>query len=174
MRPWYSPIAGLAVLFAQHAIAGGIQGYGLHQYDPLCAESCLRSLTSLSLSCTEHSGGDGHSMMMMMTTSPACRASDTAFLTSVAWCISDKCAGLEVSKLEAYWEGWVTGSKDVVPKWTYSEALAEVHPRPPKYQITSTDMSLNVISVVNPMTYLMQWNVLGNVLNEENLESTYG
>ncbi|KAL6912475.1 hypothetical protein FSST1_010235 [Fusarium sambucinum] len=171
MQPWQS-LACFVVLVTQ-AAASGIEGYGLTSYDPLCAETCLRSLSSLSLSCSEHGDGHGHMMMAMITT-PACRANDTAFLTSTAWCLSVKCADQHASKLEAYWEGWVTGSKDVVPKWTYSEALAEIDTRPPSYHIADTDMSLNETSVVNPNTYLKQWNVLGHVKREITLESTYG
>ncbi|CAG1959089.1 unnamed protein product [Fusarium graminearum] len=172
MRLWHSLFAWFVVLVTR-AAANGIEGYGLSSYDPLCAESCLRSLSSLSLSCSEHSDGHGH-MMMAMVTTPACRANNTAFLTSTAWCLSVKCADQHVSKLEAYWEKWVTGSKEVVPKWTYSESLAEVDPRPPKYEVADIDMSLNETSVVNPTAYLKQWNVLGGVKREITLESTYG
>ncbi|CEI67977.1 hypothetical protein FVEN_g7750 [Fusarium venenatum] len=171
MQPWQS-LACFFILVTR-AAASGIEGYGLTSYDPLCAETCLRSLSSLLLSCSEHGDGHGH-MMMAMVTTPACRANDTAFLTSTTWCLSVKCADQHVSKLEAYWEEWVTGDKDVVPKWTYSEALAEVDPRPPSYHIADTDMSLNETSVVNPDIYLKQWNVLGHVRHEIFLESTYG
>lgn len=172
MQPWHSLFTCYAVLITR-AASSGIEGYGLTSYDPLCAESCLRSLSSLSLSCSEHGDGHGH-MMTTVVTTPACRANDTAFLTSTAWCLSVKCADQYTSKLEAYWERWVTGSKDVVPKWTYSESLAQVDPRPPRHQVADTDMELNETVVVNPSTYLAQWNVLGGVRNEIRLESTYG
>ncbi|KAF0645901.1 hypothetical protein FPSE5266_07788 [Fusarium pseudograminearum] len=169
---WHSLFAWFVVLVTR-AAANGIEGYGLSSYDPLCAESCLRSLSSLSLSCSEHGGGHGH-MMMAMATSPACRANNTTFLASTAWCLSVKCADQHVSKLEAYWEKWVTGSKEVVPKWTYSESLAEADPWPQRLQIGEIDMSLNETSVVNPTAYLKQWNVLGGVKREITLESTHG
>ncbi|UZP40438.1 hypothetical protein NXS19_008254 [Fusarium pseudograminearum] len=169
---WHSLFAWFVVLVTR-AAANGIEGYGLSSYDPLCAESCLRSLSSLSLSCSEHGGGHGH-MMMAMATSPACRANNTAFLASTAWCLSVKCADQHVSKLEAYWEKWVTGSKEVVPKWTYSESLAEADPWPQRLQIGEIDMSLNETSIVNPTAYLKQWNVLGGVKREITLESTHG
>jgi hypothetical protein len=87
--------------------------------------------------------------------------------------MSDKCVGVPASKLEAYWEDWVTGDKGVQPKWTFSEALANVDPRPPKAQLNSSDTTLNATSIVAPTTYLSQWNVLGAVRDETAIESKY-
>lgn len=115
---------------------------------------------------------DGHSHMS--PTTPGCYAHDTPFLTSVAWCMNTKCENVAVSKIEHYWEKKVTGSAQVPPKWSYSEALAEIRARPPTYQVDSADMELNVTAVVNPTIYLSQWNVLGNVRDTAILESTYG
>ncbi|KAH0491920.1 hypothetical protein TgHK011_003322 [Trichoderma gracile] len=145
-----------------------LEGFGRTSYDPLCAESCLRSFTSLMLPCTDMEHGMG-----MMSTPPSCRAESTPFLTSVAWCMSDKCVGVPASKLEAYWEDWVTGDKGVQPKWTFSEALANVDPRPPKLQLNSSDTTLNATSIVSPTTYPSQWNVLGAVRDETAIESKY-
>ncbi|KAI1045562.1 hypothetical protein LB505_013139 [Fusarium chuoi] len=68
----------LLALQVSSTYAQGLEGYGLTSYDPVCAEACLRSFTPLMLPCS--SMHDGH-----MATPPACRANDTAFLTSVAW-----------------------------------------------------------------------------------------
>ena len=45
-------------------------GYGLFPYDPLCAESCLRSLTGYTLECTMPAMDHGHMMMMASSTNP--------------------------------------------------------------------------------------------------------
>ncbi|PTB77024.1 ferric reductase-like transmembrane component [Trichoderma longibrachiatum ATCC 18648] len=164
-----SVFAASVASFWAHGAVALLEGFGRTSYDPLCAESCLRSFTSLMLPCTDMEEGD----MGMMTTPPSCRAESIPFLTSVAWCMSDKCVGVPASKLEAYWENWVTGDKGVQPKWTYSEALAKVDPRPPKLQLTGYDTNLNATSIVAPTTYLSQWNVLGAVRDETAIESKY-
>lgn len=109
-------------------------------------------------------GGGGHSMSM---TPPECFAADGPFLTSVAWCLHSKCAaasGVPASKLESFWEQFVTGSAGKVPaRWTYAEALAVVDPRPPPRQLGASDRELNATSIVNPVVYLMQWNVSGGL-----------
>ncbi|EXM20426.1 hypothetical protein V3481_016258 [Fusarium oxysporum f. sp. vasinfectum] len=147
--------------------AQGLEGYGLTSYDPVCAEACLRSFTPLMLPCS--SMHDGH-----MATPPACRANDTAFLTSVAWCMSDNCADEKLSKIEGYWEEWITGSKFVPAKWSYSEALMEVDPKPPRYQLNMTDKVLNQTSTLAPVAYLSQWNSLWATNHEMIMGARYG
>jgi hypothetical protein len=114
-------------------------------------------------------------MMGMMSTSAECYAKDTAFLTSVAYCMSMKCNDFHIpaSKLESFWEEQVTGHPDIPAKWSYAESLFNAHPSPPTYQLTSNDTILNFTSLVNPSIYLAQWNVLSAVYRESILESTY-
>ena len=149
-------------------------GYGLFPYDPLCAESCLRSLTGYTLECTMPAMDHGDMMMMSSSTTPDCFASDTAFLTTVAWCFNTKCAefNIPVSKLQFYWEKFVTGSSKVPAKWTYPIALSKVT-SPPTHVLNSSDTDLTVTSIVSPDMYLKQWNVLGMVARENVVESKY-
>lgn len=167
-----------SVLLAPRVLATSdvlLAGFGFSPYEPLCAESCLRSFTSYMLSCTPRGDDDSHSHSHMSPTSPECYANDTSFLTSVAWCFSDRCADYDipVSKLQEFWEQSVTGTSKVAPKWPYSVALENVDPKPPTYQMTSTDTDLNQTSLVSPDSYLAQWNVLGNVAREALVESNY-
>ncbi|KAH7036005.1 uncharacterized protein B0I36DRAFT_421557 [Microdochium trichocladiopsis] len=170
------------------ACAQLLVGYGNSPYNPLCAEACLRSFSSLQLDCEflsannddqpDHSGS-GHSRRhAMMDTTPECFANNTPFLTSVAWCMSTKCAeqsGVPDSLVQHYWEYWITGTKGAVPpKWSYAEALAAVDPAPPVAELEPSNMMLNETSLVAPGTYLAQWNVLGAVNYEIERESTYG
>lgn len=157
----------LLALQVSSTYAQGLEGYGLTSYDPVCAEACLRSFTPLMLPCS--SMHDGH-----MATPPACRANDTAFLTSVAWCMSDNCADEKLSKIEGYWEEWITGSKFVPAKWSYSEALMEVDPKPPRYQLNMTDKVLNQTSTLAPVAYLSQWNSLWATNHEMIMGARYG
>ncbi|EJT76711.1 hypothetical protein GGTG_06627 [Gaeumannomyces tritici R3-111a-1] len=169
--------AWLGLLALPTAAQYHLIGLGYLPYDPLFAESCLRSLSTYTLGCTpEMDMAGGHAGHAMSMTPPECFAADDAFLTSVAWCLHSKCAdsGVPASKLESFWEQFVTGSAGRLPaKWTYSEALAAVDPRPPSRQPDASDCELNVTSVVNPVVYLMQWNVLGAVVDESKTESKY-
>ncbi|KAK5660439.1 hypothetical protein OQA88_12983 [Cercophora sp. LCS_1] len=164
-----------ALSLSNPALAAGpafLTGYGFTPYDPLCAESCLRSLSSYMLACSPAS--DDHSHSHMSSTPPECYADDTPFLTSVAWCFHSRCASfnIPVSKLQRFWEQSVTGTPKVAPKWPYSVALANIT-SPPTYQLGSDDTHLNQTSLVVETTYLAQWNVLGGVAREGLVESNY-
>lgn len=96
-------------------------------------------------------------MSMAMSTSPACYASDTFFLTTLAYCLNTTCVGSsEVPgwKIEQFWETEVTGDSSVIPKWTYARALTEIT------TITmieyNSSMMLNETAVVHPETLKMQ------------------
>lgn len=156
---------------------GALNGFPVNPYDPFCAMSCLRSLYGLTLSCS--SMGDTVGMMDMVTTS-ACWAENTPYLTSLAWCMHTKCADRNVlnSKLEYFWENQATGQSNagqigVPAKWSYSEALANI-PSPPTIEITPEDMVLNDTSLVSPLVYQEQWNILTGVQRETVQENAYG
>jgi len=152
-----------------------LTGYGFSPYDPRCARSCLRLFTSYKLSYTPTSNNGGHNHGKRPKTSPECYADDTSFLTSVAWCFSEKCADHDVpiSKLQQLWEQSVTGTSKVSPKWPYSVALANVDPRPPTYQLTLSDTDLNQTSLIHPDKYLAMWNAMDNLEREALVESNY-
>jgi hypothetical protein len=65
-------------------------------------------------------------------TTPECRAADTPFLQTLAYCISTQCEpfNIKASKLEWYWEEKATGSLTAVPKWTYAQALESIEEKP--------------------------------------------
>ncbi|KAM0304808.1 hypothetical protein ACHAPM_002923 [Fusarium culmorum] len=164
----------LLVIYTSSASATSLPGFGLKLYDPLCAESCVRSFSSLKLSCSIVSQGvHKRATHSPVFTPPKCKANNEAFLTSVASCFNTKCSEEKMSKLEAFWEESVTGTNKVPAKWTYSEALAEVQEHPAKYQLKPTDFSLNETSIAEPTTYLKQWNQLGGYRNEMEIESRY-
>ncbi|OCL07257.1 hypothetical protein AOQ84DRAFT_377858 [Glonium stellatum] len=123
--------------------------------------------------------GDTLGMMTMMTTS-SCWATNTPYLTSLAWCMHTKCAKFNIlnSKLEYFWEQEATGQstagvKIVPPKWSYAEALANVT-TPPTKQLVANDTDLNTTSLVAPDVYQAQWNVLTSVQRETTIENSYG
>ena len=156
----------------------GLIGFPANAYDPFCATSCLRSFASLMLDCSNTTGD--MLGMMVMTTSTECYASNTPFLTSVAWCTHVKCAGLDLapSELESWWETVVTGQQaagvsTVPPKWSYQESLAQVA-KPPTLQLAAADTDLNTTSLVSEAVYLGQWNALTCTWQESATENQFG
>ncbi|KAJ6257546.1 Ferric/cupric reductase transmembrane component [Drechslerella dactyloides] len=173
------PSVSLATLMLATSVAGQgqLNGFPASPYDPFCAMSCLRSLSSLMLDCS--SMGQTIGMMTMSTTSD-CWASNTPYLTSLAWCMHTKCAAYDVpkSKLEWFWETEATGQTKagavtVPAKWSYAEALAHVV-EPVTVQLKAGDMDLNATSIVSPDVYLRQWNVLTSIQRETTIENAYG
>lgn len=173
---WSTWLLAASVL-AGSPFQGALDGFPVNPYDPFCAMSCLRSLYSLMLSCS--SMGDTVGMMTMTTTS-ACWAENTPYLTSLAWCMHTKCAEYNItnSKLEYFWETETTGQSNageigVPPKWSYSDTLLNI-PNPPTIQLTPSDKWLNDTSLVSPLVYQEQWNVLTSVQRETVHENAYG
>ena len=171
-------LVGSLCLLSTYVVGEGeLTGFPANPYDPYCAMSCLRSLYALTLSCSNMGDTVG---MMTMTTSSSCWASNTPYLTSLAWCMHTKCAEFDVpnSKLESFWEQEATGQSTagvatVPAKWTFAEALANA-PHPPTSQLTATDTELNSTSLVPLDVYQMQWNILTSVQREVTIENGYG
>lgn len=163
------PVSVLAV--------GELTGFPANPYDPFCGMACLRSFSSLMLACSD--GGEMVGMHAQMTSS-SCWASDTSYLTSLAWCMHEKCStiGIPNSKLERFWETDATGQqsagvKTVKPKWSYAEALAQVEDKP-TVQLTRADTDLNTTALVSPDVYLAQYNILYSIQREITVENGYG
>lgn len=160
--------ATLALVSALAGTAGasGLTGITYFPYSPYCAMTCLRSFSSLMLSCSRMVGMD-------VSTSTECWASNTPYLTSVAYCISIKCADGDylASTLEAFWEENITGQSSdgvftVPAKWTYQQSLENIASPP--------TMDLNVTSLVAPATYQSQYNTLTTVQYETTTEYQFG
>lgn len=172
-------LLGAACLLPSSVLGEGeLTGFPANPYDPYCAMACLRSLSSLTLDC---SSSEGDMLgMVQMTTSSECWASNTPYLTSLAWCMKTRCYGLDIpaSKFESFWEldatGQTSAGVEVVPaKWSYAESLAQID-SPPTFQLSATDVSLNQTSLVNDHVYTMQWNILTSVQEETTRENAMG
>ncbi|KAJ3043479.1 hypothetical protein HDV00_004867 [Rhizophlyctis rosea] len=164
--------AGLASAHA--SVAHSFAGYGFSWYDPACGYACRDALSGAMLSCStmDHSMGD----MMMTMTSPECKANDTAFLTSVAYCMSQHCDDVDVpmSKRQKFWEEQVTGDDDVPPQWGYERSLVEVGSTAPTAVYNASDMStLNKTVVVAPEDYENQHKFMVNFDFMEALQAKY-
>ncbi|KAF2791559.1 hypothetical protein K505DRAFT_419063 [Melanomma pulvis-pyrius CBS 109.77] len=158
---------------------GEINGMPVNPYYPFCAMTCLRSISSLTLSCSTMEGGTLG--MMKMLTPSACWAENTPYLATLAYCMHEKCAEYNntIAELENFWETQATGQSNagqtgVPPKWSYSESLANVSASPPTTVLDAKDTSLNVTSLVNPLIYFKQWNILTSVQRETAQENVFG
>lgn len=108
-----------------------------------------------------------------MITTPECRSTDTAFLTTLALCMKEQCEAFNVEawRLEKYWITKATGDAAVVPKWSWAEAVEAA-------QTPSRD--LNTEEVINGTMAVPvdAWNAEKRSLEEferqETLHSRYG
>lgn len=126
------------------------------------------------LSCSEHDHGGGHSMHGGGGTTPECRAGDTSFLTTLAYCISTHCDADNVPawKREKYWADKTTGDKTVLPKWTYAQALVQVDGTPEKE--LGEDEMLDFTAKVDEETHQLYRNTLEHFEYAETRHSAYG
>lgn len=155
----------------------GLTGLPTNGYDPVCAMACVRSLYTLGVSC---SAGGGTLGMIALTTTPECWATNDPYLTSLAYCMKAECAKYNIlnSKFESFWELQATGQsnagvKTVPAKWSYAEALAQLS-SPPNVTLAAKATWLNQTSLVNPVTYMAQYNVLYAVQRETGFENLSG
>jgi len=123
-------------------------------YNPNCAYACRSVFSSAMLACSGHDhGGGGHHGGG--ATTPECRAGDTPWLTSLAYCINATCTDdIAPWKLEKYWADECTGEKAVWPKWSYHEALAQVEQAPTEKLSEEDEMPvLNFTASYNEETW---------------------
>jgi hypothetical protein len=168
----------LAILVG--SVLGKLVGYGIWPYKPVCAFACLRALSGYRLSCSSemdmHGGMHSHNSA---TTSPQCRAEDTSWLTTLAYCAQTKCAAesgaVHISELEGFWEAQSTEDPTISPKWTFSQAVANVT-EPPQRELgaDAEAQMLNFTALVSPEAYTSQYNAMFAVQRETVVESSYG
>ncbi|PVH81805.1 hypothetical protein DL98DRAFT_623037, partial [Cadophora sp. DSE1049] len=151
----------------------GLVGFGIYPYSPYCAYTCLRSIEGLMLACSEAMDMSGMMIHGATATPTECRAQDTPWLTTLAWCLKTKCDDLKTSQIEAFWEQQSTEDPTVPAKWGYEAALLNIT-EAPTHVLTAADEDLNFTSIVNPDTYQALWNTLTSVQRENVVEGAFG
>ncbi|KPA37340.1 ferric-chelate reductase [Fusarium langsethiae] len=138
----------------------GVIGYGVTMYDPPCAYECIDTVKSWSLNCAGDHGMD-HDMgsMDMAAATPECKATNDAFLETMAWCFHIYCKDINNSTLERVWEMDIVGRNKVQPspKHSYQVALALAYKSPPTEVVDSAAV-LNKTSLVDEATWLSNSN----------------
>jgi hypothetical protein len=142
-------------VFAMSASESAFPGYGFSWYGPVCGYACNAALANAMLSCTEMDHSMDHMGMSMGMTTPECRASDTSFLTTLAYCMNTTC-DIPIWKREKFWANQATGDETVPPKWTYEQALAEIKGKPTVVFNQSSEDVLDGTQIVNQETYGIQ------------------
>lgn len=170
------PIQLLNLCFLSLSPVSAFIGHGIAMYDPSCAFACRAVIASALLSCSEpqaHSGGHSHGSDPV--TPPECRASDAPFLTTLAYCINSTCTPYEVSiwRLERYWVDKTTGDPTVLPRWSYSEALAQVD-QPPAMEFTEDIETINATLAIPEEAWLADKLSMEYFEVQETLHARYG
>ena len=159
----------LARSIAGHLVSRNFPGYGFWWYDPNCAFSCHDAISAAMLNCT-NMGDMGH----MGPTSPQCYATDTAYLTTLAYCMKTHCDDDDVPtyKREDFWATKFTGDPDVMPMWDYATSLAMVK-KPPTIEYNSTAGVLNQTMLVSQEDYDIQHKFNIIFMDMETLQAKY-
>ncbi|USP76285.1 ferric reductase-like transmembrane component [Curvularia clavata] len=146
-----------------HLTSNYFPGYGFAWYDPNCGFSCYNAVSSTRLSCPTADTLAGHSMGMGMdmatgAPTPGCRAQSLPFLETIAYCMSTRCdTDVPVWKREEFWATKLISG--VVPKWTYSETLAQLGNSTPTmvYNASSTEV-MTMPMTISDSDYNKQFN----------------
>jgi hypothetical protein len=161
------PIIYLTSVFFGLALASdppGMIGYGIKHFNPACASACAIPAQQGSLTCSTPGGMTFKENLMFMLTSPGCYASNTPYLTTVAYCIKQNCQGENIDLLEHFWRVKMTQTEgEVVPKWTYQQALLQVNGTPTG--MVASMAPLNRTMLVSNATWSKFYNSF--IVNEE-------
>lgn len=150
----------------------GIVGFGISLYPDLCCQTCHDSLSSLYLTCTTFMSmqkrGMGDSTMMGMT-SDECRAGNTAWLQTMAYCIQRRCDTDRYpadKQEECFRNQAVAGA----PGPTFRDSLPAT---PPTVELSRDAMWLNTTSLVNSQLYDARHGTLAEFARSENMHTRY-
>jgi hypothetical protein len=161
----------------------GVVGFGISLYEDLCCQACHDSLSALYLNCTtfmpmdDGMGGmamkkvkrDGMDMSMMGMTSDECRASNTPWLQTMAYCIQQNCnADMYPADKQA-----TCFSNQALAGASSPTLQQSLPPTAPTVELASDAMWLNETSLVNAELYYSTHGTLGEFARSEYLHTRY-
>jgi hypothetical protein len=99
------------------------------------------------------------SSMHMAAATPECKATNDAFLQTLAWCFHTHCADVKNSTLERVWEMDIVGRNKVQPspRYSYQVALALASRSPPT-EVVDSEAVLNTTSLIDEEVWLSNFN----------------
>ena len=106
-------------------------------------------------------------------TTPECRSGDSSFLTTLAWCMNERCTPfyVEAWRLERYWSSKATGDPTVLPKWTFAQAVEAASPPVIDFNAEETINGTERLPIDD---WDAQRRTLEEFEHQETLHSTYG
>jgi hypothetical protein len=138
----------------------GLIGLGANLYDLPCGTACYEGIAFNPLVCTpktSNGNSHGHKGPKEPTTPSSCFATDSSFLTTLAWYIRQNCPNIETWKIEKFWRYNAVNKKifpvPPVPKWTYQESLQNINETPT--QMMEMGTLLDKTMIVNSQQYTL-------------------
>ncbi|KAF5672286.1 ferric reductase Fre2p [Fusarium heterosporum] len=155
---------------AAHALVP-LDGYGRETFKIPCAKACTWAVPT-TLDCPEFSGLSAKERAHTHP-SAACKSNDTAYLTSIAWCIHSRCdRDIKLYKIEEFWETNMIQQSESL-RYSYFEALSEVDAKNPPKPMSAEETLLNRTISITDQEYQAQLNgVKGRKATNRN-ESKY-
>ncbi|KAH8658205.1 ferric reductase like transmembrane component [Xylariales sp. PMI_506] len=155
----------------------GIIGFGISYLEDLCCQACYDSLSALNLNCTtfdddadsDMEGMDMGSDSSMGMTSDACRATNTPWLQTMAYCIQQNCNADGYSaenQAKCFSVHAVAGASEP----TFQESLPATAPT---VELDADAEWLNVTSLVNSEVYYSTHGSEGNFAASEYYHTRY-
>ncbi|CAJ0545121.1 Ff.00g085940.m01.CDS01 [Fusarium sp. VM40] len=148
-----------------------LEGYGRESYPVPCAQACTWVMPT-SLDCPEYADLSAEERAAAYP-SAACMSNDTAYLTSIAWCIHSHCSeGIKMYKIETFWETLMIYQSESL-RYSYPEALAQVNAKKPPKPMSPEETMLNRTISIDDESYQAQLNGVRGYKATSKNESTY-
>jgi hypothetical protein len=118
----------------------GLLGLGRTIFSPTCCYACLSTLWGLELSCSQPENTQTFAL-----STPQCHASNAPYLSSLAYCLKEKCPvdGVSDREIQTCW-AQVAGDGTPVTDWETNLPIEA-----PTEQLSYDATILNVTSLVN-------------------------
>ncbi|KAK4223854.1 putative ferric reductase transmembrane component [Podospora fimiseda] len=160
----------------------GLVGFGLKPIPSYCGQACHWPMLSYRLECTPQDAVPDVSGWY--PDSAECKANDTPYLTTLAWCLHTRCRKEHtISQLEQFWEEQVTrniavytntSKKQLPAKWSYGQTLDHIT-KPPTQELGPPDTTiLNFTALVPESKFILQFNTGAGITEEQRKGATYG
>ncbi|KAM0209028.1 hypothetical protein ACHAQI_006724 [Fusarium lateritium] len=148
-----------------------LEGYGRNSYEVPCAQACTWGMPT-ALDCPEYADMSAEERAAAYP-SAACMSNDTAYLTSIAWCIHSHCSeSIKLYKIEKFWETTMIYQAESL-RYSYPEALAQVNAKKPPTLMSPEETVLNRTISIDDDAYQAQLNGVRGYKATSRNESKY-
>lgn len=168
MRSTLITLSSLLALLGSASVGGnnGLIGLGRIPFQPLCCYACLSSFWGLNLPCTQ----EVRRPAQAIGSSPTCHSSSSVYLSSLAYCMQEKCAADNTSStlVEHCWNKVAGDGAEV-------SSLEDNLPNPaPTNELPYNAVALEAISLVNHQYYEDSRKTIDGYVKEDSAHALYG